>query len=536
MTETTQGQDGPTNLPAPVQKVREIRVVHDDLPMYDTAAFEHLGRVAAIMAQADLLPKTLTCIYEGQGNNRREIALPPEVVKARALLIANQARLWNMDPLAVAQCCSLVHNRLMYEGKLVHAVVEAKTGIRLRYEFGLWDVDHFVPATEDELKGAGERLAVRVAGRFDDEDEDRTVEGSVGQWKTTGQGSPWNPGAYRRQLRYRGAREWARAHNPGPILGIITDDEAEDFMDSDAPPPRQARVKRDLKARLQAPVEEPREDTAPEVEATLETEDGTVIDASTGEVLDDAGADQGPQDNGASDAPTAEEDSGSQASATDASTTSPAPEVSGPEEDLAWWQKTEITEGVAKPGEVYRLASDEAGEDGKVPTYADGAPFSRAGEKGSLALNVYRQHSPTVAPPAEPEEQDTGEADLPPPDTILGKIARTDSWLTVKAIYVEQTKTPGWAEADEEDRDLVKIAIRRHVEKLVKAGDPVRPQNDPTYFLIWMAGEEEEDGAVEIETALADLEKSEKFLKLKPDAQDRLRDQVGARIRKIRGE
>lgn len=534
MTEQAQGAD---NLPAPVQRVREIRVVHDDLPMYDTAAFEHLGRVAAIMAQADLLPKTLTCIYEGQGNNRKEIPLPPEVVKARALLIANQARLWNMDPLAVAQCCSLVHNRLMYEGKLVHAVVEAKTGIRLRYEFGLWDTDHFVPVEdESELHKADERLAVRVSGRFDDEDADRTVEGSVGQWKTTGNGSPWTPGAYRRQLRYRGAREWARAHNPGPILGIITDDEAEDFMDSDAPPPRQARVKRDLKARLQAPVEEPREETAPEVEATLETEDGTVIDASTGEVLDDAGADQGPQDNGASDAPTAEEDSGSQASATDASTTSPAPEASGPEEDLAWWQKTEIKDGVAKTGEVYRLASDEAGEDGKVPTYADGVPFSRAGEKGSLSLNVYRQHSPTVPTPSEPEEQDTGEADLPPPDTFLGRVARCDSWLTAKQAYVEETKTEAWNAADQEDRELVKIAIRQHVENLIATGDPVRPENDPTYLLIWMAGEEEEDGAVNVETALADLEKSEKFKKLKPEQQDRVRDQVAERVKSIRGE
>lgn len=359
-----------------------------------------------------------------------------------------------------------------------------------------------------------------VVGEFSvaDAKEGKLFDMKDGPWKT----------AKKRMLKMR-ARAFAARDGASDVLkGFPVYEEVVDYQDIEDVTDKPGRAKRNLKDKLK-----PQEEAPPEVEATLEAEDGTVIDHETGEVLEE-GRSTAPQE--VDGALIAEGDNGSSASATNASTNSPAPEASGREEDLAWWQKTEITEGVAKPGEVYRLASDEAGEDGKVPTYADGAPFSRAAEKGSLALNVYRQHSPTVAPPAEPEEQDTGEADLPPPDTILGKIARTDSWLTVKAIYVEQTKTPGWAEADEEDRDLVKIAIRRHVEKLVKAGDPVRPQNDPTYFLIWMAGEEEEDGAVEIETALADLEKSEKFLKLKPDAQDRLRDQVGARIRKIRGE
>ena len=42
-------------------------------------------------------------------------------------------RTHDMDPFAVAQCCSVVHGKLVYEGKLVAAVLDAKLGVRLTY-------------------------------------------------------------------------------------------------------------------------------------------------------------------------------------------------------------------------------------------------------------------------------------------------------------------------------------------------------------------------------------------------------------------
>ena len=57
-----------------------------------------------------------------------------------------------------------------------------------------------------------------------------TVTGTVGDWKTNGAGSPWKgESANERQLRYRGAREWSRAYAPAAILGIMAEDEAQDF-------------------------------------------------------------------------------------------------------------------------------------------------------------------------------------------------------------------------------------------------------------------------------------------------------------------
>lgn len=98
----------------------------------------------------------------------------------------------------------------MWEGKLVHAVIQVQSGINLQYD----------------ISGEGESMKVIVSGTLPGEDKPRTVEGTVKAWKTTGDGSPWkSPDNYARQLRYRGAREWARAHNPAVMLGVVTEDE-----------------------------------------------------------------------------------------------------------------------------------------------------------------------------------------------------------------------------------------------------------------------------------------------------------------------
>jgi len=189
-----------------------IRTVHDAVPTLDTARFEHMQRIATVMASSTLVPETLRTI--GGKDDKQD--LPRETVLANCFLVVNQAVRWGMDPFAVAQCCSVVHGRLCYEGKLVHAVLEAKLGVRLKYEFN---------------EGKGDQLAVTVSGLLSGEDEERTVEGTVAQWKTTGTNSPWtSPANWKRQLRYRGAREWARAHAPGTLLGVYSDDEMDDLV------------------------------------------------------------------------------------------------------------------------------------------------------------------------------------------------------------------------------------------------------------------------------------------------------------------
>ncbi|MBP8235145.1 MAG: hypothetical protein KAY22_22870 [Rhizorhabdus sp.] len=197
--------------PAPV---REIRVVSDPIQILDTARFEHMQRIANVMAIGRLVPDSIMKIKD----KGEDVWLPFDAIQARCFMIVNQAVRWGMDPFAVAQTASFVHGRLMWEGKLIHAIIEAKLGIRLKYTF----------ANDTPNRAADDRrLGVVVSGKFDDEDEPRTIEGTVARWHR-GDKSAWgNPADWPRQLRYMGAREWARAHAPGIILGVITTDEVD---------------------------------------------------------------------------------------------------------------------------------------------------------------------------------------------------------------------------------------------------------------------------------------------------------------------
>jgi hypothetical protein len=64
-------------------------------------------------------------------------------------------------------------------------------------------------------------MTVIVTGTLQGESKVRTVSGSVASWKT----DQWSPKNYEQRLAYRGAREWARRHAPGVMLGIVTDDD-----------------------------------------------------------------------------------------------------------------------------------------------------------------------------------------------------------------------------------------------------------------------------------------------------------------------
>jgi hypothetical protein len=191
----------------------------NDLTLFDSGTFDTILRATDMLAQSTWLPDTLTTTKDEAGN---AVRLPEAAVRSNCFLVVELARRWNASPIAVAQCVSLVHGKICVEGKLVHAMLEAQLGVRLKYTF-------------DE--NAGESLGVVVSGTLPGEDEARTVEGTVAQWRTKGTGSPWMVAAnWKRQLRYRGAREWARAHAPAVLLGIYTPDELDDGETRDITP------------------------------------------------------------------------------------------------------------------------------------------------------------------------------------------------------------------------------------------------------------------------------------------------------------
>lgn len=204
------------------RRMQEIRVVNDPIPVLDTARFEHMQRIATVMAHSSLVPDALCKTKVGEGQNARMVPLEPQEIVSNCFLVVNQAVRWGMDPFAVAQCVSVVHGKLCYEGKLIAAVLDAKLGIELEYD----------------LSGQNDAMKVIVSGAIDgkavvdSKSKPKTVEGTVSDWKTTGNGSPWSAkGGSARMLRYRGAREWARVYAPSIMLGVYSDDEMDALSD-----------------------------------------------------------------------------------------------------------------------------------------------------------------------------------------------------------------------------------------------------------------------------------------------------------------
>lgn len=175
------------NLPALANQQPSFLVAH---------TFEACNQIVDMMVQCATLPAHLKN-------------------KGECFRIVAQASQWGMNPFAVAECTSVVHGRLCYEGKLVHAVLINMGAIK-----GSLDFEY------SGNPGTDQRTVV-VSGTLQN-GQIRTVTGTVADWKTTGAGSPWKPGAYDRQLAYRGTREWARMWAPQAVLGVYAPDEIED--------------------------------------------------------------------------------------------------------------------------------------------------------------------------------------------------------------------------------------------------------------------------------------------------------------------
>ncbi len=169
-----------------------------DFVQHAVQTFEGIDRLATLMSKMGTLPDHL----KGK--------------PADCFRIVVQAAKWRLDPFMVAECTSLVHGRFCLEGKLVAAVL-ASRGIRLTHQ----------------IEGRGQDARITLTGRLPGEDQDRTIHGSVREWRTTANGSPWDKQP-ETQLVYRGTRQWARIHAPDAMLGVRTPDEMEDVREVQA--------------------------------------------------------------------------------------------------------------------------------------------------------------------------------------------------------------------------------------------------------------------------------------------------------------
>lgn len=294
---------------APTRANRPTIIVQSAAAIFDSGRFEHLYRVATVMAKAGLMPDSLTTVkVKGErGGSDQILDLPLDVVIARAFLIAARAERWNMDPLALMNCAYLAHNKLGFEGKVVNAAIQGELGIVPKFEFGAWD-----PKTMRVMIGATpaqpELLGIVVSATLPGESSPASIEGYVGAWKYDFSGKElpaWkSPGSWHRMLCYRGIREFGNVHCPQVTMGVLTDD---DFASPDSPQIQflDAPTLDDAFGRQKAPKRVAAKPMQPEV--TESTKD--------------------PQP-----APPAEQPKDTLASATGASGDSPAKEASGPKQ------------------------------------------------------------------------------------------------------------------------------------------------------------------------------------------------------------
>jgi len=204
------------------------------LSIFQEGQFENMARISNTLAKSSLIPQGL------RGKTEEETA-------ANCFRVVEQAQRWGLSPFAVMDSASVVHGRLMWEGKLIHAAITSSLGVRLRFEY----------------EGTGDARKVTVSGTIDG--DTLTVEGTVKDWKTTGKGSPWDNLANRDQmLAYRGARQWARRHAPEVILGVYSPDEFEASEIRNVTPTTKARPKVSAAAAFPTPEPEPEPQPEPQ--------------------------------------------------------------------------------------------------------------------------------------------------------------------------------------------------------------------------------------------------------------------------------
>ncbi len=466
-----QGADAPKT--TAIVPVKERLVTHNPVAIWDTAELEHMGRVGAIMAESGLASET----FFKDGDQPASA----KMVVARMVMVANIAREVEADPLMFLQTCSIISRKLHIEGKAVNAIIRKRTGVILQFRFGAWNTDHieFPPliAKVDEVgndvigddgnvvmvpdpaffHGIGERLAVHC---YDPNDPERYVEGSVGLWKTTRNGSPWtSQGNWRRQLRYRAAPEWARAYEPGAVLGIFSD------VDEDFETAVEASRTSGLMARLpgtqgaspgfskenvEAHTTRSRKKAKPE--PTPEPE-GDVIDGETGEVLEERPTSTAAPTETAT-APSVESEPASSDSATDAPSGSAeeTPSPTQPEEPSSASEETSEADfyevGHAARDEVYYMVGDTLNEEGRRITYKNGERFSSS---KSADITVYGEHAPEVDGVAsadtiaespqistEADQAPDATSDLPPElGAFVDKVENSGSWIDIKAAMAD---------------------------------------------------------------------------------------------------
>lgn len=448
-------------------------LVADAIPVFDTNRFEHYGRIAVVLADSSLVPDTL------KDNANRQVSI------ANCFQVVELADRWGYSPFAVAQCASVVHGKLMLEGKLVAAVLQSKLGAQLHHYFtGTWGTDDYRifvtdcaldPAIVNELSPHQKIPGVRM------------IDGSVGEWKTKEKGGGTKGNWLNQpdiQLVYRGTRTWSRVYEPAIMLGVVTDDEMEMLEERRVAPAEQPALTAGL-GELSPPKKSSRK--APE---PSEPSDGS------GEAVQ-----AGPEPSQAQEAPTQAEPEVQDAEFEDAT---PAAEPAKPEPK----DETKVAATAPAPDEIYILAGEEPEDDGYLTTYRDGVKWSRVKATAKALPKAYDLHAPrrvaaaqepppagddgaaaaSAAPAAQGQTDATQESEFDEVEQLVAttplaeakaKIEEATSYLGGKQVVRSLQNTDAWKATPEEGKALLrKVLWDRYCQLYDAQTETTQPHED----------------------------------------------------------
>ena len=486
------------------QPARQVARVENVQPMFDTDRFEHFQRAASALMHSSILNPSI------RGDD-------PKQCFSNLMLVFDLADRWKLPPLSIAQCISIVHNKVVYEGKLIQAALDSSLGVTLypwwTGERGTLEYRIFLSDTPwDDMSDeqlAALRPGVQIRGR-------RIIDGSVGEWRTFKKNSTeatpaWSGAATQNQLLYRGSREWARHYEPAHLLGVYGDDEIEQIqsrMDRarDAAPAAlglSGGFTRPVEAAPEPEVEDAQVEPVQE-EAAEQAQDApeTAQDAQVeGEATSDAGTDEEAQDDGPS-----AEDVAERAKAAYEATFCGFPHTYEGEDSWPDDARAVIDAEAQKGADAFDDAKELAyqqGRAGQVMTELQ-PPVDATGltarwkalraewEKGQADAAADSKPSPSAEEGAAQDDTDDAET-----DALAGwtaKLLELNSWADIKAALHAFSQTPEWKAMGPEDlSDVRSLAWGRQNFLIMDGQEKFDFLNDLTAFRCWIEWTEDAD-------------------------------------------
>lgn len=511
---------------ASAQPQRQVARVENVQPMLDTDRFEHFQRAASALMHSSILNPSI------RGES-------PQQCFSNLMLVFDLSDRWKLPAMSIAQCISIVHNKVVYEGKLIQAAMDASLGVTLYPwwcgERGALDYRIYLSDTPwDDLDDdalANLKPGVQMRGR-------RIIDGSVAEWRTFGKDGrtpqpAWTGAATQNQLLYRGSREWARRFEPAVLLGVYGDDEIEQI---------QARMDRARDVTPAAPGLTggfTRPAAQPEAQAQPEPEDADIEEiAAEGDAQAEPAQDAQDAQEAAQDAQV-EDEAADEPEAAEEAQAEPHGEAQpqGPTEDdiadraKAAYEATfcgfphtyegedvwpdEARKVIDAQAQVGADAFDDAlelayqqGRAGQVMTELQ-PPVDATGltarwkalraewEKGQADAAADSKASPSAEAPASEADAVDADTDDAETDALAGwtaKLLELNSWADIKAALHAFSQTPEWKAMGPEDLSEVRsLAWARQNFLIMDGQEKFDFLNDLTAFRCWIEWTEDAD-------------------------------------------